>query len=232
MSLVIAIRDKDRFILGSDKQTSFGGNKSHDNTKIWELPECPNVLMGSVGMLRAAQIIQSSQILDLNELVKTGPSTSFIIHNVVPRIVNLLEENGFRVDATRNPNMDASTIPNSFIIACDDMAWTISSDLSVTEIDDYAAIGSGEAVAWGCLYATKNGKNSFDRIKTAIDAAAETTLYVDHEIDFLSTRPRSSDIPLIKKALGIIDPPISTPVKKKTTTKKSSGNKKTKKDNK
>lgn len=34
MSLVVAIKHKDRIILGSDKQVSVGANKSHDTTKI------------------------------------------------------------------------------------------------------------------------------------------------------------------------------------------------------
>lgn len=34
MSLVVAVRDKDRIVFGSDKQASTGLNKSHDTTKI------------------------------------------------------------------------------------------------------------------------------------------------------------------------------------------------------
>ena len=34
MSLVVAIHDKDRIILGADKQVSTGDSKDHTNTKI------------------------------------------------------------------------------------------------------------------------------------------------------------------------------------------------------
>jgi 20S proteasome alpha/beta subunit len=34
MSLVIAIKDRDRIVLGSDKQVSAGPTKSHATTKI------------------------------------------------------------------------------------------------------------------------------------------------------------------------------------------------------
>ena len=34
MSLVIAIKDKNRIVLGADKQTSVGNNKDHLATKI------------------------------------------------------------------------------------------------------------------------------------------------------------------------------------------------------
>ena len=34
MSLVVAIKDKDRVVLGADKQVSTGDTKNHTNTKI------------------------------------------------------------------------------------------------------------------------------------------------------------------------------------------------------
>jgi len=35
MSLVVAIKDKDRIVMGADKQVSAGDSKDHTNTKIW-----------------------------------------------------------------------------------------------------------------------------------------------------------------------------------------------------
>ena len=66
MSLVVAIKDKDRVVLGADKQVSTGGTKDHTNTKIWKLEELPGAIIGSVGAARASQIIQYSQIIDKN----------------------------------------------------------------------------------------------------------------------------------------------------------------------
>ena len=34
MSLVVAVKDKNRIVLGADKQTSAAGNKEHNATKI------------------------------------------------------------------------------------------------------------------------------------------------------------------------------------------------------
>jgi len=78
------------------------------------------------------------------------------------------------------------------------MIWN---DLSVTEIDDYLAIGSGSDVARGALFATKK-QNPFERIVTAIDAAAESTLFVDDDIDLLATDIHDGDQEKIAKALG------------------------------
>jgi hypothetical protein len=92
-------------------------------------------------------------------------------------------------------------IPNVFIFAYRDKAWVIWHDLSVVEIADYFAIGSGSEVARGALFATKE-KNPFERIVTCIDAAAESTLFVDDGIDLLTTCDKPKDAKQVAKALG------------------------------
>ena len=93
-------------------------------------------------------------------------------------------------------------MPNAFLFAYKDKAWMIWCDLSVTEIQEYLAIGSGSDVAKGALFATQ-GKNPFERIVTAIDAASEATIGVDDGIDLLVTEDRASDMKNAAKAFGI-----------------------------
>ena len=104
-------------------------------------------------------------------------------------------------------------MPNAFIFAYQDKAWMILNDFSVTEIEDYLAIGSGADVARGCLFTTMSNTNPFDRIVTCIDAAHDSTLYVDNGLDILSTKILASDERQLSKALGIEQP--SKPKKKK-----------------
>jgi hypothetical protein len=92
------------------------------------------------------------------------------------------------------------------------MIWN---DLSVSEIDDYLAIGSGAEVARGALFATV-AEDPFKRIVTSIDAAASTTLFVDDGIDLLVTENRDEDLDNAAKALGF-EP--EQPKKKKSKTK-------------
>ena len=112
-------------------------------------------------------------------------------------------------------------MPNAFIFAYKDKAWTIWHDLTVSEIDEYFAIGSGSEVARGVLYATTE-RNPFDRIVTSIEAAAESTLYVDTGIDLLATNKYEEDLADMAIALGI---PLSKP-KTKGSVKEETKNKK------
>lgn len=204
MSLVIAIKDKDRIVLGADKQASAGGTKDHTNIKIWEVEELPGALMGGVGSARASQILQYSQVIDKN-LLRKDVDTEFIVRVLVPLIAMHLKNNGITIDNSKEAGCDL--MPNAFIFAYKDRAWTIWHDFSVSEIDSYLAIGSGSDVAKGVLYATQNC-DPFERIVIGISAAAESTLYVDNGIDLLVTKEHKEDKAALAKALGfeIIDP--------------------------
>ena len=198
MSLVIAIKDKDRIVLGADKQVSSGDSKDHTITKIWQVEELPGAIMGGVGSARASQIIQYANIIDKN-LIGKEITRDFIICSLAPTIAAGLKANGFHINSKEDDYCDM--MPNSFIFAYKDKAWMIWNDLSVTEIGDYLAIGSGSDVARGALFATKK-HNPFERIVTAIDAAAESTLFVDDGIDLLATGAHDGDNEKIAKALG------------------------------
>jgi hypothetical protein len=135
---------------------------------------------------------------------KGGISTSFVINSLVPNIVAQLRSAGaLLVPPPSDDNeIPCATIPNMFLFALGESAWMIWTDLSVTELDDYLAIGSGSDVATGVLFATKE-KNPFERIVTCIDAAAETTLFVDDGVDLLATKYYPRDRQQIAKALDI-----------------------------
>lgn len=199
MSLIVAVKDGDRYVLGADKQCSAGGSKDHNATKIWEVEKAPGIIMGGVGSVRASQIIQYSDVVDLNCLAR-GLTTEFISRSLVPEIVAALEING--ISCQISPEDKTKYIPNVFLFAVEDKAWAVWNDLSVVEIEDSFAIGSGSEVATGALYATKD-KNPFERIVTCIEAASESTLYVDDGIDLLATRIDKKDIKTIAKALDV-----------------------------
>lgn len=205
MSLVIAIKDKERVVLGADKQVSYGNNKDHSCTKIWEVAGLPGAIMGGVGSARASQIIQYADIIDKNT-INDDMGIEFIIRYLAPTLVAVLNANGVPCEVPTDPETGMKggcvMMPNAFLFAYRDRAWMIWHDLSVTEIEEYLAIGSGSDVAKGALFATQ-GQNPFERIVTAIDAASEATIGVDDGIDLLVTEERNTDIKNVAKAFGV-----------------------------
>lgn len=119
MSLVIAVKDNDRVVLGADKQISTGDSKNHTSTKIWPVCDLPGAVMGGVGSARASQVIQYSDIIDKNHL-SVAPTTDFIICSLAPTIAATLKSNGVVVEPTENGACDL--MPNAFIFAYKDKA--------------------------------------------------------------------------------------------------------------
>ena len=65
MSVVIAIKDGDHVLVGCDSQATYGGYKTRltvEHNKAWYIDDCPNGVMGSVGSLRALQLIQGAPL--------------------------------------------------------------------------------------------------------------------------------------------------------------------------
>lgn len=77
--------------------------------------------MGSVGLLRASQVIQHNKIFDLNA-IEDGIDTGFIINSVVPVIAAQLKAHGVLCGEPEEKDSTWTLIPNSFIIALEDKA--------------------------------------------------------------------------------------------------------------
>lgn len=198
MSVVITIKDKDRFVIGADKQGTIGYSTDHNLTKIWRVADMPSIVMGGVGSARATQILQYNPLIDKNRLTREGITTDYIVNCLVPAIGDLLTKNGVPCGVPQDGFCAMS--PVSLLIAFRDRAWRIGHDFSVIEIEKYDAAGAGADIATGVLYATKD-LNPFDRIVMAIDAAADNNATVDHGVNFLVTKDEARDEEHIIKAL-------------------------------
>lgn len=187
MSVVIAIKDKNKIILGCDSQVTQGGNKnvlSKDSCKIFNIKNCPNGILGSVGGLRESQILQcQDNLIDELKILKNEINYKYCVLDLFDKIYKVL----------LNKNMiykkDAEYVNytnNEFIFAYKDTAFLISAFGCIVEIEDYLVIGSGEEVAIGVLENNKN-KTPETRIREAIKVCSEKTLYIDNNVKILST---------------------------------------------
>lgn len=216
MSLVIAYKQNNRFILGADKQASCGYNKKvHTATKIWKafINDTDYYCMGAVGSARGAQIMANVQgLMDgVSFANKTLPDA--FINITLPRsIYETLKNNGLDLAVESDEDGKSLYLPCAFFFAYKDRCWYIGQDLTVEEVETYMAMGSGEECAAGSIDTSVmyKEKNPFRIITTAIDIAAERTLYVDHEIDFVTTEDKSTDL---LNQLEAIDPAQAAAVK-------------------
>lgn len=180
MSVIVAIKHEGKVYIGADSQCTKGGTRrtlsNPNNYKIWQVQGAANCIMGHVGVVRDANIIRVAEDL-IPEIYQLKDQVDFklMVRRVVPFIQQELEEYK-AIDKSSRLHMDSS-----FILAYKDKLFTISSNGTVIEVDDYCAIGSGESEALGSLLSTES-LNPMDRIKTAIKASAANDIYVDYPI--------------------------------------------------
>ena len=188
MSVVVAIKKDGIIYMGADSQVSRGGTRTTlsnpNNYKIWAVRDVDNCLMGSVGTLRANNIMKVADSL-IPEIVdiKNAVSFGFIVKSLVPRMFDELDE--YKVLA--KDSEDAIHMDADFLFAYHDALYHISRYGSVIEVDDFYAIGSGANEALGSLLSTVDEKDPVERIKTAIKASAAHDLYVDYPIVISNT---------------------------------------------
>ena len=72
MSVVVAIKENGKIIMGADSQCTKGGTRrtlsNPNNYKIWKVRDAENCLLGHVGLVREANVIR-------------------VAHDLVPEIV-------------------------------------------------------------------------------------------------------------------------------------------------
>lgn len=137
--------------------------------------------MGQLIKFNISQEIKLSQS-DLDDAEK------FLICTFIPRLREMSRTHG------------AMTVENSaehlgqFIIGMCGKIYVIERDFSVSQLEcDYAAIGAGQQVAEGALYATQHTKTSMrKRIMTALEAAAEHCVGVKSPFYTLSVTHKRS----------------------------------------
>ena len=198
MSLVIALKDKDRIILAADKQGTLGDSCSHTATKVWDIQGQPEAVMGGVGFAIGNQIIQySPNWIDKNDICDPNfqMTKSYVAQVIGPTIRQILIANGIEVTPSDEDGVRFPAMPNSFIFAYKDKAWLIGRDLTVEEIgevEDFFVMGSGSDVAYGSLYSTAD-KGPFERIAIALEAASTRSITVDDYCEVVTTKQMEND---------------------------------------
>ena len=186
MSVVVAIKENGKIMMGADSQCTKGGTRrslsNPNNYKIWKVLDSENCLLGHVGLVREANVIRVARDLvpEMAQL-KDKVDFSFVVKRLVPTMFEELEEYRVIKKGDNPPEFDSS-----FLFAYKDKLFYISGNGTVIEIDDYCAIGSGECEAIGSLLSTE-GESPEERIKKAIKASAANDIYVDYPIVITDT---------------------------------------------
>lgn len=187
MSVVVAIKSEGKVYFGADSQVTKGGTrttlKNPNNYKIWKVDGCDHCLMAHVGNLRDANIIRLMRnVVDDYDEYANRVDYRFVVKYIVPKIIDELTNAHF----LKMGDGHLDFLDSSFLFAYKDKLFSINSDGSVIEVDDYIAIGSGSQEAIGSLLSSE-GQNVKRRIVKSIKASAASDIYVDYPIILADT---------------------------------------------
>lgn len=192
MSVVVAIKEGNKVFVGADSQTTKGGTRrtlaNPNNFKFWKVGNTDHCLMAHVGWVRDANLIKLLDLVSEYDVYKNNVDYRFVVKVVVPAIVETLSNAKYiELDKLHDG------IDSSFLFIYKDQLYSIGSDLSVLEIDDYVAIGSGANQAVGSLLSTE-GEDPKSRIIKALKASAASDIYVDYPIVIIDSESMQHEI--------------------------------------
>ena len=188
MSVVIAIKENGVTYMAADTQVSFGDSKRHLKSdslqKVWAVADIPHCIMGGVGLARDLNLIRycTSELIPEASVLKNEINVGTIMLNTVPVIFESIRN---YTQLVTGCDKDIP-ISSEFVLAYKDKVFDIAPDGTVEEIEDYIAIGSGADAALGSLKHTID-EPVYDRLIKALDAAAESNLYVSEPYVYIDT---------------------------------------------
>ena len=189
MSVVIAIKENGVTYMAADTQISFGDSKRHLKSdslqKILAVVDIPHCIMGGVGLARDLNLIRycTSELIPEASVLKNEINVGTIMLNTVPVIFESIRN---YTQLVTGCDKDIP-ISSEFVLAYKDKVFDIAPDGTVEEIEDYIAIGSGADAALGSLKHTID-EPVYDRLIKALDAAAESNLYVSEPYVYIDTK--------------------------------------------
>jgi ATP-dependent protease HslVU (ClpYQ) peptidase subunit len=186
MSVVVAIKEKGKIHIGADTQISYGNMKSDaPQGKLFKHPQDDDLVVGIVGYARTAVILKYKKELFNEMRVKAGMvNMEYLVNEWYLDILEYFKKYNHAVD-------DKESLPSTIMIAYKDHCFLIDRSGYIEELEEgkYFYIGSGAQVAAGSL-STTEGEDPDERIRRAIEAAGEKTLYVNRTVEMFTTQKR------------------------------------------
>lgn len=162
MSVIVLVKDKDRFVIGSDIRNSCENGLYTDAYKVYKkikhIDINNQIIIGCVGNVALLDffelLINKQEVIDRKTLVNI----------IVPNLMNIVRGTTFECN---NGFLDGE-----LIISYGSKAFLITSNYNVIEVEKFYALGSGGFIALGSLFVTEHlNLTAEERVEIAICAA-------------------------------------------------------------
>lgn len=152
MSVVVALKYKDKCWLACDRQVTLGDSRIYleSQHKIFDVPGRPGCLVGHVGLLRGINLLETNNnYIDELAYYKKQLDYSYMVNYFPLAVQDLFTQHGLLY---LEEEKQMFTLKGDFIVVTpDNEMFEIGWDGSVMEKCSFAAIGSGKEYALGSL---------------------------------------------------------------------------------
>ena len=189
MSVVMALKYNGGVLLAADTQSTGGNIKNNNAVKIKKM-KYSNVAIGTVGYLRDANIFEvTDEIVDFKDILdKIKIDKRYIINTIVPNIFKKMKEYN-RLEIKN----EVENLLSCFILVTPTGIFTIGTDGSVVESENFATVGCGDELVRGYLETISdinnlNEKEGINIIKNAIIKSCKNDIYINDMISILNIK--------------------------------------------
>lgn len=167
---IVGIIDNGKVWIGGDSLGSYKETLqiwAISNEKVFTRKDEAGVewVFGFTSNYRFGQIVQYELVLKGFDTQAEADPMAYMVKTLVPNLKGALERCGYPLTDPKQQGV--------FLAGVKGNLFRIGGDLGVTSYQNgYVAVGCGDAIAHGALYATE-GKNPEERITIALNAATE-----------------------------------------------------------
>jgi ATP-dependent protease HslVU (ClpYQ) peptidase subunit len=173
MTCIVAVTDGNTVVMGADSLISYGGLGSPLAEATGKIFYCGPFLIGVCGSVRFVQILRECFTAPLH--TGAGEIVTFLVREFVPALKRTLHEHGWLHNANGQDETGCDQNRSLALIAHGGRLFLLQADFSVIENrDGYEAIGSGDELALGAVFAMRReNATPWIQVETALAAASK-----------------------------------------------------------
>jgi ATP-dependent protease HslVU (ClpYQ) peptidase subunit len=193
MSIAVAVRTTDQIVLATDSKRTFGGGAVPvDNLRDVKIRRVGGAYIATTGWGVYTNILEDYLRGARQPRLVDSASIFTFFRNFWKA---LHQRYAFVNDQCSETDSPFGDLDASFLVVAASGIFYVACDMSVTEFDQYYAVGSGAGYALGAMHALYGGKNSAELVaRRAVAAATALDIYCGGEVNLVTLRARHAPI--------------------------------------
>ena len=187
MSIAVAVRSTDQIVLATDSKRTFGGGAvSAENLRDVKIRRVGSSYIATTGWGVYTNILDD-YLRGARQPRLTDSSSIFAFFRNFWKALH--QRYAFVNDQCTEGDSPFGDLDASFLVAAKGGIFYVACDMSVTEFDQYYAVGSGAGYALGALHALYNSKSDAENVaRRAVAAASSLDIYCGGEVNLVKLR--------------------------------------------